>query len=84
MSTGATTAPPTTAAVAIPPEATKHTEEGAKAFVKYFVDQMSTSAYEADSSAVARLSSSSCKGCTTLIAFADDLKAKGHHVDRRS
>jgi hypothetical protein len=79
-----TTPAPATRTVVVPPEATKHTEAGAKAFVTYFVEQMSTSAYEADSSIIGALSGPRCKGCGTLIDFADELKAKGQHVDRQS
>jgi hypothetical protein len=70
--------------VILPPAATAHTEDGAKAFIAFFVDQMSKSAHEADSSTMAQLSGPRCRGCKTLIDYADELKAKGQHVDRES
>lgn len=74
----------TPAKIILPPAATAHTEDGAKAFVTFFVEQMGQSAYQADSAVVAALSGPNCRGCKTLIDYADELKAKDHHVDRQS
>ena len=45
---------------------------------------MGLSAYQADSALVATLSGPNCHGCKTLIDYADELKAKHHHVDQQS
>lgn len=77
--TGATsTTPrtPTTAAVVVPPEATKHTEEGAKAFARYYTQQMDEATLAADSGTLRALSAPTCKGCQVSIRIADQLKAK--------
>jgi hypothetical protein len=83
-SSSTTSRPSSTAAVSIPAAARAHTEEGAKAFAKFYVEKVSESGYTADSSDLRAISEPTCKGCGVFIELADELKADGHHVDRES
>lgn len=68
----------------VPAAARAHTEEGAKAFAEFYVEKVSESGYTADSSDLKAISEPTCKGCAVFIELADELKADGHHVDRKS
>jgi hypothetical protein len=74
-----TTPSSTTRTVAVPPEATKHTEAGAKAFAKFYVAQADDALVTADSSKVKAVANESCKGCKVFIDWADELKRQGRH-----
>ena len=87
---GTTTAPPsqsaspttstvTTTPVEIPQAARAHTEAGAEAFVKFFVEQSNVASMTADTSILPPLSDPSCKSCSALQHEVADLKARGHH-----
>ncbi|MDF2143784.1 DUF6318 family protein [Knoellia sp. p5-6-4] len=83
MSSSATTSPPSpTAAVSIPAAARQHTEEGAKAFAKFYLLTYSKSAFSADAASLEALSSDSCGGCKSLIDLVNGYRAKNQHVDR--
>ena len=66
--------------VILPAAATAHTEEGAKAFARYYTVQMDEALLHADSSVLRVLSAPSCTGCRVGIDLADHLRAKGQHT----
>ncbi|MDU0314427.1 DUF6318 family protein [Phycicoccus sp. M110.8] len=74
-----TQSPSATKTVALPPEATKHTEAGAVAFAKYFLQVSSEAFVEGDGSTVRALSESSCTGCGAIARAADNEYADGLH-----
>ena len=74
-----TTASSTTTPVEIPEAARAHTEAGAEAFVKFFVEQSNVASMTADTSILPPLSDPSCKSCSALQHEVADLKARGHH-----
>lgn len=74
---GAPTTTPTT--IVLPPAATAHTEDGAKAFARYYSVQMDEALVRADSSVLRALSAPSCSGCRVGIDMADHLRARGQH-----
>jgi hypothetical protein len=76
-----TTGAATTAAVTIPPEARAHTEAGAEAFARFFVDTLNQSQVDADPNTLAAISDKSCRGCNVYIDLAEELRTKGHHAD---
>lgn len=86
----ASTSPPTTsspsgtASVAVPAAARAHTDEGAKAFARFFYQIASRSQFEADSSELRSLSDKNCSACLSLIELADDYQRRGVHTDRDS
>ncbi|GAB3446673.1 hypothetical protein GCM10027517_29260 [Phycicoccus ginsengisoli] len=65
--------------MALPPEATKHTEAGAIAFAKYFLQVSSEAFVAGDGSTVRALSESSCSGCGAIARAADNEYADGLH-----
>jgi Family of unknown function (DUF6318) len=70
--------------VAIPPEATKRTEEGAKAFARFFWESASRTLVTNDAATVSALSASSCKPCKVFADIARGEAAKGIHSDKAS
>ena len=77
-----TQSPSATKTVALPPEATKHTEAGAKAFAKYFVSVLDDSQVSADPTALKAVSGEACKGCKVYIDMSHDLAVKGQRQQR--
>lgn len=77
----ATSSTPTTTRtkVVLPPPATAHTEDGAKAFAAFFIAQADLSLVHADPSQIFFLVASDCKGCNVFIRWADTLRDKGQH-----
>ena len=80
-STGAPTtgSPTTTATVSpadLPPEARKHTPEGAAAFVKYWVEQSNEAWTRPDATLLPPLSDPDCIACKSLQETAEELVAK--------
>lgn len=73
-----------TASVAIPAAARAHTDEGAKAFARFYVEAVSESGLTADSTTLHAITDPNCKGCRVFIDLADELKAERQHVDRKS
>jgi hypothetical protein len=73
-----------TATVNVPAAARAHTEAGAKAFAAYYVQAVSRSGFTADSTELRAITRPSCKGCAVFVELADELKADGQHVDRKS
>jgi hypothetical protein len=63
----------------IPAAARKHTEAGAEAFVKFFVEQSNVASMRADTTILPSLSVPECQSCQRLQGQVEDLKAKGHH-----
>lgn len=63
----------------LPPEARKHTPEGAAAFVRYFVEQSNKAWTVPDDRVLPPLSDSGCLSCQALQQTAVDLVAKKQH-----
>ena len=92
-STSSTTTPPTatsstatsatTSPVKLPPEATKHTEKGAEAFVKFFVEQTNQASMNADPSIIPALSDDGCLSCQELQKVVVQLKQDKQHYAGR-
>ena len=83
-STGAPTtgSPTTTATVSpadLPPEARKHTPEGAAAFVKFFVEQTNIASRTADTSIIPPLTDEGCKSCAALQEQVQSLRSQQRH-----
>ncbi len=80
-----TTATPTTTTTVdpviakIPAPARAHTQAGAEAFAKFYMEQVNAAFTKADPAALMNLASASCKTCASFLAGAKDLKAKGIH-----
>ena len=83
-STATATSPNGTASVIVPAAARVHTDEGAKAFARFYLDAVSESGQSADSTTLKAITEPTCKGCQVFIDFADELKAQKQHVDRKS
>jgi hypothetical protein len=86
-STGApTTGSPTTTATVdpadLPPEARKHTPEGAAAFVKYYIEQLNLAWTTPDSSLLPPLSDPECIACKNLNDTAVQLERDKQHYTR--
>jgi hypothetical protein len=64
--------------VKLPPEATKHTEKGAEAFVKFYLDQVNASWMTPLAGVLLPLSDSGCISCKSFEKEAHDLVSKGH------
>jgi hypothetical protein len=80
-----TTTSATTSPVKLPPEATKHTEKGAEAFVEFFMDQVSEAWTRPQAGLIPPLSESDCIACQSFEKTAKDLVAKRqHYVSRPS
>jgi hypothetical protein len=79
-STTTTTAP----RPSLPPEATKHTDEGAKAFASYYMEEVSESYSTLETTTLADLAADPCPGCAVLIQSIEDRKKSGEHVRKRT
>jgi hypothetical protein len=84
--TTTTSAPPTTTQVPvdpvvarIPKAARAHTQEGAEAFGKYFIEQVAQSGVKADPTLIKGLFSASCRTCANFVATAQNFKDNGEH-----
>ncbi|MFC8502229.1 DUF6318 family protein [Pedococcus sp. NPDC057267] len=77
-----TQSPSPTKTVALPPEATQHTEAGARAFAKYFVSVLDDSQVSADPTALEAVSGDACKGCKAYVDMSRQLAAKGQRQQR--
>ena len=89
MTSGAsatTSASPTTSSptIDLPPEATKHTEEGAQAFAQYYWEQVSEMLVTNDASTVKAMNSPACSACSAFTDIAKKRKAEGVHSEERS
>lgn len=62
----------------LPPEATKHTEKGAEAFVKFYLEQVNTAWTTPKADVLPPLSDSGCISCEAFEKEAKNLVAKGH------
>jgi hypothetical protein len=76
--------PSATKTVALPPEATKHTEAGAMAFTKFYLLGLSQAEFEGDASRIAPLTGKDCSACLKFIEQIDTRARQGQHVDRKS
>jgi hypothetical protein len=74
--TATTTATATIDPADLPPEAQKHTPEGAAAFVKYYFQQANESWTRPDASLLPPLSEGGCQSCANLIKTAQELVAQ--------
>ena len=82
-STATTTASPSgTATVAVPAAARAHTEEGAKAFAKFYFETASEAARSASSTRLKALSRPDCGGCTAFVDLVEGYQAQKQHIDR--
>ena len=78
-----TTASPTgTASVAVPAAARAHTDEGAKAFARFYFSTASRAVVRPDTSQLRALSSASCTGCSAFVELIEKYKGEGTHIDR--
>jgi hypothetical protein len=71
-----TTTSATTSPVKLPPEATKHTEKGAEAFVRFYIDQLNEAWTRPDSKRLPPLSDPDCIACKSLQETAVSLAQK--------
>jgi hypothetical protein len=65
--------------VDVPAAAREHSEEGAKAFARYFHETASRAFVTNDPSALEQLSAASCKGCTAIAAGVRRQAESGEH-----
>lgn len=79
-----TASPSVTASVAVPAAARAHTDEGAKAFARFFVDSLNTAQVTADPARLEAISDPGCEGCRAYIDLAHGLRAKHQHVTEPS
>ena len=79
-----TQSPSATKTVALPPEATQHTEAGAKAFAKYYLLGLSEAEFEGDTSRIAPLTGKGCSACLKFIERIETRARQEQHVDRKS
>jgi hypothetical protein len=79
-----TRSPSATTTVTLPPEATKHTEAGAKAFTKYYLLGLSEADFEGDASRIAPITGKDCSACLRFIEQIETRARQGQHVDRKS
>lgn len=66
----------------VPEAATKHTQDGAVAFAKYYWESTGVALEESDTALLQELVSKDCTVCQSLIEEIDKNKAKGIHADR--
>lgn len=81
--TTTSTAPSPTASVdpviaKIPAAARPHTQDGAEAFARFYMEQVNRAFTTADPTALTALAGADCKTCSAFLAGAKDLKDKGH------
>ena len=84
-SSGSTTtaSSPPTATVAIPPAARAHTEAGAEAFVKFFMDEVSSSWTKPEAGLISPLGEPNCLACKSFEDTAKDLVSKSQRYESR-
>ena len=78
--TTAATTPPT---AQIPEAARAHTEAGAEAFVKFYMEQANRAWTEPNASVLPPLSDAGCLSCKDIQATAEDLKTSGQRYVSR-
>ena len=71
----------TTRAVSLPPEATQHTEAGAQAFARFYLEQYSAAAHAGDASLMRGLARPECQGCSALVHLVEGMEKKKQHID---
>jgi hypothetical protein len=74
----------TTGDVYVPPAATEHTEEGAKAFASYYMEQVSESYSTLETRTLTGLTADPCPGCQVLLRSIEQRKNSGEHARRRT
>jgi hypothetical protein len=79
-----TQSPSATKTVALPPEATKHTEAGAMAFARYYWEQASQSLVTNDASVLKAMGSDECSECTAVEEISSKQEADGVHSNKAS
>lgn len=72
-----TSTAPTVAAPTMPAQASEDSDEGAAAFVKYYVDVFNYAAATGDVAELSRLSSPDCAGCQSYITLYKQTYASG-------
>lgn len=78
----ATASPSGTASVAVPAAARAHTDEGAKAFARFYFSTASRAAVRLDTSQLRAVSSASCTGCSAFVELIEKYRSEGTHIDR--
>ena len=63
----------------LPPEARKHTPEGAAAFVKYYVEATNQASRTADVSLLPPLADAGCKSCAAIQSSVEQLQKQQRH-----
>jgi hypothetical protein len=79
-----TTTPSTALSVSVPAAAKAHTDEGAKAFAMFFMEQMSDAYASLDLTTVRALAAADCTGCRVLFQSVEERRARGEHAVSRS
>jgi hypothetical protein len=86
-----TSAPPTTTTAPvdpvlarIPKAARANTQEGAEAFTKFFMEQVSVGYFKADPTVLDDLYARACKTCVSFRDSMAAMRADGHHHESRS
>ena len=78
-----TSSSPTTATVDIPAAARAHTPKGAEAFVKFFMDEVSTAWTKPEAGRIAPLGEASCLSCKSFEDTAKGLVARSQRYASR-
>ena len=76
--------PSATKTITLPPEATKHTEAGAKAFARYYWEQASQSLVTNDASVVGAMAGDECSECAAVVGISSKQQADGVHSNKAS
>lgn len=63
----------------IPAAARSHSQGGAEAFARFYMEQVNQAFIKADPTSLDGFSASNCKTCSSFRQGAEDLRAKGHH-----
>ena len=79
-----TTKPTPTASVSIPAAARAHTDEGAKAFAQFYMEELSEAYASLDLSTVRAFAAPACSGCQILFKSLQERKSRGERSAGRS
>lgn len=79
-----TSSPQGTASVAVPVAARAHTDEGAKAFARFYFETAATSYVTLQTAPLLFLSLPSCVGCGAMVRAVDKQREVGEHLQTAS
>lgn len=79
-----TSSPSGTSSVAVPAAARAHTDEGAKAFARFYTEAMDRATVSADSAPLRALTDPNCAACAGIVEVVDGYRSRGEHQERTS